>query len=92
MVKTLTDVDSLSPTYKKPFPQLTAYKYYQLNRLIPMKAYTDINLANNTWGDGGTCAILINEPDILFSFNPAMRVVFQLNIVFFDSQLLSFKF
>jgi len=56
MVTTLTDIDPLSPTYKKPLPQLTAYKYDQLNRLLQMKAYTDINLTTNTWGDGGTYA------------------------------------
>jgi len=33
-------------------PQLTAYRYDQLNRIKQMKAYRDVDLANNTWGTG----------------------------------------
>ena len=35
-----------------PIPQLTAYKYDQLNRIRQMKAYRDINTSTNSWGNG----------------------------------------
>ncbi len=48
MVTTFIDKDPLnvSPT-NAPNPQLTAYQYDQLHRLVKMKAYR--NLVNNTW-------------------------------------------
>jgi len=35
-----------------PLPQGTAYKYDQLNRLVEMKAWQNLNPATNTWGTG----------------------------------------
>ncbi|OFY82815.1 MAG: hypothetical protein A3F72_01650 [Bacteroidetes bacterium RIFCSPLOWO2_12_FULL_35_15] len=54
MVTTITDIQltPLSPTYGQAKPQLTAYKYDQLNRIVQMKAYRDITLNTNTFGDG----------------------------------------
>jgi hypothetical protein len=52
MVTTITDINSQSQTYGRPLPQLTAYRYDQLNRIRQMKAYNDITA--NTWGNGGT--------------------------------------
>jgi len=37
-----------------PLPQGTAYRYDQLNRLIEMKAWQNLNSNNNTWGTGLT--------------------------------------
>jgi len=37
-----------------PLPQGTAYKYDQLNRLVEMKAWQNLNSTNNTWGTGLT--------------------------------------
>ncbi len=54
MVTSLIDINSSSPTYQQPIPQLSAYQYDRLNRVRQMKAYRDIDLANNTWGDGST--------------------------------------
>ncbi len=54
MVTTIINIDPLSGNYGKALPQLTAYKYDKLNRLVQMKAYNDINLSNNTWGSGST--------------------------------------
>lgn len=42
--------DLTTPSAPAVVPQLTAYKYDQLNRINQMKAYRDINLTNNTWG------------------------------------------
>jgi len=57
MATTITDIAPLPPpAYQKPLPQLTAFKYDQLNRLLQTKAYTDINLTTNTRCDGGTYA------------------------------------
>jgi len=36
-----------NPLTHKPLPQLTAYKYDQLNRLLQMKAFDSINFATN---------------------------------------------
>jgi RHS repeat-associated protein len=44
MVTTITN-----PTMGKALPQLTSYKYDQLNRLKEMKAYDSINFTTNTW-------------------------------------------
>jgi len=35
-----------------PLPQGTAYRYDQLNRLVEMKAWQNLNTATNTWGSG----------------------------------------
>lgn len=53
-VTTIKDINPLSSTYGQALPQLSAYKYDQLNRVKQMKAYRDINIANNTWGNGST--------------------------------------
>ena len=42
---------SLNPVI---LPQGAAYSYDQLNRLITMKAYQNINASTNTWGTGST--------------------------------------
>lgn len=50
-------VTSLTDTLNNKLPQLTAYRYDQLNRIKQMKAYRDINLTGpfaNTWGNGAT--------------------------------------
>ncbi len=39
-----------------PLPQGTAYKYDQLNRLVEMKAWQNINTVNNSWNSGTTYA------------------------------------
>jgi hypothetical protein len=50
MVTAINDLTTSSaPTV---VPQLTAYKYDQLNRINRMKAYQDINLGTNAWGSG----------------------------------------
>jgi hypothetical protein len=49
MVTAITD-----PTTGTVIPQLTAYYYDQLNRLISMKAYRDIDFTNNRWNNGST--------------------------------------
>ena len=54
MVNSLTDIAPGSSTLGQAIPQLTAYRYDQLNRVKQMKAYRDINLANNAWGNGST--------------------------------------
>ena len=48
MVTTLSDLNN------NPLPQLTAYRYDQLNRIEQMKAYRDINSSTNAWGTGST--------------------------------------
>ena len=48
MVTTISDLNN------NPLPQLTAYKYDQLNRIKQMKAYRDINLSINAWGTGAS--------------------------------------
>jgi murein DD-endopeptidase MepM/ murein hydrolase activator NlpD/photosystem II stability/assembly factor-like uncharacterized protein len=42
-----------NPTTGKALPQLTAYKYDQLNRIKQMKAFADINFTNNAWNGSG---------------------------------------
>ncbi|MDB5255542.1 MAG: repeat protein, partial [Chitinophagaceae bacterium] len=49
MVSTITD-----PMTGNVLPQMTAYRYDQLNRIKQLKAYADLNVATNTWGSGST--------------------------------------
>ncbi|MEO6240311.1 MAG: RHS repeat-associated core domain-containing protein, partial [Bacteroidia bacterium] len=50
MVTTITDTDDVA------LPQGMAYTYDQLNRLLNAEAYTNINVATNTWSSGSTYA------------------------------------
>jgi RHS repeat-associated protein len=52
MVSTIRDMTTGSLTKGEALPQLTAYKYDQLNRITQMKAYSDF--AANAWGTGAT--------------------------------------
>ncbi|MDQ3192161.1 MAG: hypothetical protein M3Q58_11270 [Bacteroidota bacterium] len=47
MVTSFIDKRNGSSTIDSPIPQLTAYKYDQLNRISQMRAYKDVNLLNN---------------------------------------------
>ena len=47
MVTTITD-----PSTGNVLPMGTAYHYDQLNRITRMRAYANLNLTNNTWGNG----------------------------------------
>ncbi len=46
--------DLTTPSAPVVSPQLTAYKYDQLNRIKQMKAYRDVNLSTNAWGSGSS--------------------------------------
>jgi len=46
---TLPKTDSVAFS---PLPQGTAYRYDQLNRLVEMKAWQNLNPITNTWGSG----------------------------------------
>jgi len=51
MVTTLSDLDPLNAIDDMtPLPQATAYRYDQLNRLVGMEAYNDLDLETNEWG------------------------------------------
>lgn len=52
MVTTIKNIDPSSTDYNKAMPLLTAYRYDQLNRIKQMKAYADIVMAENKWGNG----------------------------------------
>jgi RHS repeat-associated protein len=52
MATAISDADPSSATFGQVQPQITAYRYDQLNRIKQMKAYRDINLATNTWNAG----------------------------------------
>ncbi|MBL4756015.1 MAG: hypothetical protein JKY52_20780, partial [Flavobacteriales bacterium] len=52
MVTSIIDIDAGSGTFGEAIPQLTAYKYDQLNRIKQMKAHRDI--VGNAWGNGST--------------------------------------
>ncbi|MET0391615.1 MAG: choice-of-anchor L domain-containing protein [Chitinophagaceae bacterium] len=50
MVTTIIDPDNIAT----PLPQLTTYKYDQLNRITKLDAYRNINLATNSWTSAAT--------------------------------------
>ncbi|HQI46593.1 MAG TPA: hypothetical protein PLC59_11105 [Bacteroidales bacterium] len=52
MATSIYNIDPYSPKFGDVLPQLTAYRYDQLNRITQMKAYQ--NLVNNAWGSGST--------------------------------------
>lgn len=52
MATSIYNIDPYSPKFGDVLPQLTAYRYDQLNRITQMKAYQD--LVNNAWGSGST--------------------------------------
>jgi len=58
-----------------PLPQGTAYKYDQLNRLVEMKAWQNLNSTNNTWGTGLTYNGMYNNK---FSYDANGNILTQL--------------
>ena len=58
-----------------PLPQGAAYKYDQLNRLVEMKAWQNLNSVNNTWGTGLAYNGLYNNK---FTFDANGNILTQL--------------
>jgi RHS repeat-associated protein len=70
------------PTMPKPDslvftsqPQGASYKYDQLNRLIEMQAYQNIDVPSNTWQGGATYAGMYNN---IFSYDANGNILTQL--------------
>ena len=78
MVTTISKVlpySSSPDTSKRLLPQASTYKYDQLNRIVEMQAYQNINANTNSWASGSTYAGLYHNS---FSYDASGNILTQI--------------